>query len=1073
MALACCLAAVAADASPRAEATEWFNETYSGFTETSDVRWDDSAGRWTKTDAGDLSTFDSAAEKVVLDTKGRELTFTPRRNGSAKTSDKNAYVKVEAHMKFYPLQCGEEWSAADRAQRAALGLRKRADGSLVFIGWRASRDSSTIKGRWTEISAPGVVPQEAHEYLVTLETDNSCVPTRVRYSIDGTPLADRLGNTWFSTAGGSMDPAQKSSLNKYLSKVTFRGRGEVGSISATMEGAPPARANVSFGDVSRPQAGTELSFSVTPKDGQSVGDALTYAWHRADSTGMRVAALGTDATHEIVSADFGHWLEVDVFDASGYAGTGRFWCSDLPVAYIDVANGAWPSKNKETHDARIRIIGNAEYPDQCDTDMTIHVRGNTTASADKKPYKIKLASKIDLFGLGGGKANKHWVLLANCFDESLMRNKISYDLSGEFGILPMKSEWVDVVMNGDYVGNYLVCQHIRVAKERVNIYDWGDAVESIAEKAQEANPALSADDVSAIEDLLETNCLWMTSGEFEYLGTNYTVKTKGTAGVGDNGVTVVWKKFTTDITGGYIFEVDSKKADDPSYKSFTSKTSLGQIYLCLCLNTPEFGFSNPAVLAYATNYWDTTARAWLSDLGMADGHHYSELADVDSMVGYWLSVYVTANDDSTAFSRYAYKDQGGKLVFGPAWDYDHALGSLQMRSRSDVVYDADGTPHYAEIQPEKWIPGSGTQNYMAQWSADPYFTWLLRRKYLEVRPTLAHVVADGGLMDSYMVKLAASARANDLRWNNRAGFFGDADEEGDVSALKRFLTRRFTWLDGKFATLAGSLTNISQTVTSASLKYSRNAAIAPAFAGSSVNADGEEGMVDVTCPIALGDVTATVPVPVQGAATLAVRVNGGAWASFPVSGGEADISLPAGEFLTGGTNFISFVARNASGAAVGKNAALVVGALPASIDEPDVPPITTGWLKWAWEEIAAAWPEKAGEKPVSYAEYLAFATNSPLTGKTSGGAPFTVAQDYVAGTDPADTNDIFRATISVAADGLPTIGWTPAECPYGQRRYTLWGTPSLGEAWSSVDAEVNDPDFRLTNRFFRVEVSLP
>ena len=566
----------------------------------------------------------------------------------------------------------------------------------------------------------------------------------------------------------------------------------------------------------------------------------------------------------------------------------------------------------------------------------------------------------------------------------------------------------------------------------------------------------------------------MTSGKFTYLGTNYTVKAKGTAGVDEGGVTVVWKKFSTDITGGYIFEVDSKKADDPSYQKFTSKTPLGQLYLCLCLNTPEFGFSNPAVMAYATNYWDVTARAWLSDLGMADGRHYSELADVDSMVGYWLSVYVTANDDSTAFSRYAYKDVGGKLVFGPAWDYDHALGSLQMRSRSAVERDDDGTPHYAEIQPEKWIPGSGTQNYMAQWSADPYFTWLLRRKYLEVRPTLANVVAEGGLIDLYAAKLAASARANDLRWNNRAGFFGDADEEGDVSALKRFLARRFTWLDGKFATLAGALTNISQTVTSASLRYARNAAMAPAFAGASANAGGEEGMVDVTCPIALGDVTATVPVAAQGAATLAVRVNGGAWASFPVSGGSAQITIPAAEFLTGGTNFVSLVARNASGAAVGKNAALVVGALPAGIDEPGVPPMATDWLRWAWGRVTEAWPEKVGAEPASYAEYLDFATNSPPTGKTSGGAPFTVAEDYVAGTDPADTNDVFRATITIGADGVPTIGWTPAECAYGPRRYTLLGAPSLDApaAWAATDASAPAPRFCETNRFFRVAVEL-
>jgi len=121
------------------------------------------------------------------------------------------------------------------------------------------------------------------------------------------------------------------------------------------------------------------------------------------------------------------------------------------------------------------LTGNAEYAKQYDGAVSIKVRGNSTAGQDKKPYKLKLGKKTDLFGLGGGVKNKHWVLLANAFDESLMRNKVAYDLSARFGLVSMKSEWVDVVMNGQYVGNYLLCQHIRVAEERVNVYDWSGA----------------------------------------------------------------------------------------------------------------------------------------------------------------------------------------------------------------------------------------------------------------------------------------------------------------------------------------------------------------------------------------------------------------------------------------------------------------------------------------------------------------------------------------------------------------------------------------------------------------------
>ena len=226
--------------------------------------------------------------------------------------------------------------------------------------------------------------------------------------------------------------------------------------------------------MSRPQAGSTLTPTVTPNEGVTLGE-LSYDWYLVDAAGMPVAggARGTGSSYALQASDFGHWVVVDVSDGNGYAGTGKFWCSDLPVVemtvgtadgyvktddetaevgvtyyYADegdnffpltVEEGAdlapyreqyedlfveaiaytWPSSKKETHSGTITIRGNAEYDDQV-TNMkfTIHVRGNSTAGQDKKPYKIKLDKKTDLFGLGGGVKNKHWVLLANCFDTS-------------------------------------------------------------------------------------------------------------------------------------------------------------------------------------------------------------------------------------------------------------------------------------------------------------------------------------------------------------------------------------------------------------------------------------------------------------------------------------------------------------------------------------------------------------------------------------------------------------------------------------------------------------------------------
>ena len=55
--------------------------------------------------------------------------------------------------------------------------------------------------------------------------------------------------------------------------------------------------------------------------------------------------------------------------------------------------------------------------------MRIKLRGNSTFAADKKPFKIKFDSKQSLFGLDKA---KDWVLLANYYDKSNIRNYLTY-----------------------------------------------------------------------------------------------------------------------------------------------------------------------------------------------------------------------------------------------------------------------------------------------------------------------------------------------------------------------------------------------------------------------------------------------------------------------------------------------------------------------------------------------------------------------------------------------------------------------------------------------------------------------
>ena len=99
----------------------------------------------------------------------------------------------------------------------------------------------------------------------------------------------------------------------------------------------------------------------------------------------------------------------------------------------------------------------------------IRGRGNSTWGPSKRPYKFKLDKKADLLGMG---ANKHWILLANYYDVTMLRNKFTYWLGDAIGLeFTPKCEFVNVVMNGEYLGSYYLCEQVRVGKSRVNIDD--------------------------------------------------------------------------------------------------------------------------------------------------------------------------------------------------------------------------------------------------------------------------------------------------------------------------------------------------------------------------------------------------------------------------------------------------------------------------------------------------------------------------------------------------------------------------------------------------------------------------
>ena len=106
------------------------------------------------------------------------------------------------------------------------------------------------------------------------------------------------------------------------------------------------------------------------------------------------------------------------------------------------------------------------------------MRGNLTLFADKKSYRFKFQKKENPLGVGDGAA-KSWNLVANYYDASLLRNMTAYHLGDMMDNMPYSANTrsVEVYVNGEYQGVYLLCEAVNVAKSRIAITEEPSLIE--------------------------------------------------------------------------------------------------------------------------------------------------------------------------------------------------------------------------------------------------------------------------------------------------------------------------------------------------------------------------------------------------------------------------------------------------------------------------------------------------------------------------------------------------------------------------------------------------------------------
>lgn len=159
----------------------------------------------------------------------------------------------------------------------------------------------------------------------------------------------------------------------------------------------------------------------------------------------------------------------------------------LPILWIETEGREEIVSTEDYLNAHFRLVEDVCSPSAgaiTEADGHIRGRGNSTWNAPKRPYRLKFDEKV---GFLGEAKDKSWVLLANYFDKTVLRNSTAFYLSeiSNLDYTP-RFHFVEVMLNGQYCGTYQLGDHLKISQNRVNVGDDGFLLE-IDERADESD----------------------------------------------------------------------------------------------------------------------------------------------------------------------------------------------------------------------------------------------------------------------------------------------------------------------------------------------------------------------------------------------------------------------------------------------------------------------------------------------------------------------------------------------------------------------------------------------------------
>ena len=279
----------------------------------------------------------------------------------------------------------------------------------------------------------------------------------------------------------------------------------------------------------------------------------------------------------------------------------------------------------------------------------VKVRGNYTADYEKKPLRIKFDKKQSMLGLHEGEAYKNWLLLAAYKDWSFLRDATAFGIAHLLGDEYCSDyRLVNVYLNGQYWGVYLLCEQQEVKSGRVSITEVEDNYEG-----------------TDIGYLLEFDGYYNEEPELEQFTINYQTLTSYSG------------RSFNDFQNGFTIKSDVYS---------TAQNTFIKNYMQNVFNICYSAIYNHEYYEFDSTYTSIVLSSTITNAKDA----VSKVIDIDSLVNSYLLAEICCDTDiawSSFFMDVDFGENGSKkLTFEAPWDFDSGFGNTVACLNAQGIY---------------------------------------------------------------------------------------------------------------------------------------------------------------------------------------------------------------------------------------------------------------------------------------------------------------------------------------------------------------------------------------------------